>query len=500
FVSAQSGDTDKAKKIREAAIFTISFVACDSPSGNQLLWSIFKALRTFCAYQTLSFSCNAFRALQYIESLELHLVSNFSFSVFRSLYFLTSVAKMTSPAASAAFAVVPYSTFNSLHLGRSTQSIVGWLIRFWDSRNINKNGEFMGITILLLDELGFDLKNISATSRVVVRLLIELTVIVYLSLWDEAASTFRGLLKSGYRSQSVLLVTLVNPKLFGGNLYLNSTQGTRFFFDTRLPEVTEFVSRHVGATAAHTCVDTLEGIKKKELVLIGDLNSFISNFHCSHTLWKTQEADFLNKARIVCVNQENGWSFVSCTDCHKKIGKTWKFLELHQIFRVELAVDDGKDNTTFSVFDKEMSKLTKLEAAVLAFDAISVGIFFPGHITSEYCLFAVGAWHEGEEERLPGFLEELEEKEFVFQIRVIPFNFTPNHRTFTVSTITDDDTIANHVKEHFVGIPSNSEDNVGLAASSSGPPILGDKTGEECATETPPEHANAQKKCKCGSE
>ncbi|CAG7872429.1 unnamed protein product, partial [Brassica rapa] len=71
FVSAQSGYTDKAKKIREAAIFTISFVACDSPFGNQLLWSIFKALRTFCAYQTLSFSSNAFRALIYIEYLEL---------------------------------------------------------------------------------------------------------------------------------------------------------------------------------------------------------------------------------------------------------------------------------------------------------------------------------------------------------------------------------------------------------------------------------------------
>ncbi|KAH0928567.1 LOW QUALITY PROTEIN: hypothetical protein HID58_014294, partial [Brassica napus] len=71
FVSAQSVDTDKANKIREATIFTISFVACDSPSGNQLLWSIFKALRTFCAYQTLSFSSNAFRALIYIESLEL---------------------------------------------------------------------------------------------------------------------------------------------------------------------------------------------------------------------------------------------------------------------------------------------------------------------------------------------------------------------------------------------------------------------------------------------
>ncbi|CAN6919767.1 unnamed protein product [Brassica oleracea] len=55
-------------------------------------------------------------------------------------------------------------------------------------------------------------------------------------------------------------------------------------------------------------------------------------------------------------------------------------------------------------------------------------------------------------------------------------------------------------QEHFVGIPSNSEDNVGLAASSSGPPILGDNTGEECATATPPEHANAQKKRRRGSE
>ncbi|KAL0733383.1 hypothetical protein Bca4012_009593 [Brassica carinata] len=308
---------------------------------------------------------------------------------------------------------------------------------------------------------GSDLKNTSATSRVVVRLLIEPD-----------------------RSQSVLLVTSVNPKLFGGNLYLNSTQGTRFFFDTSLPEVTEFVSS-VGATApqGYTCVDTLKGIKKKELVSIGDLNTFISNSN-----EQTQEADFLCKARIVCVNQENGWSFVSCTGCHKKLERHGTSLNCTRCvtsdvtgvvrFRVELAVDDGKDSATFVVFDKEMSKLTKQEAAVLALDVV----------------------HEGGEERLPGCLEELEGKEFVFQIRVTPFNFTPNHRTFTVSTITEDDTIANHVKEHFEGIPSNSEDNVGLAASSSGPSIFGDTIGEECATATPPENANAQKKSRRGSE
>ncbi|KAH0903563.1 hypothetical protein HID58_043066 [Brassica napus] len=60
---------------------------------------------------------------------------------------------MASSAAPVANAAVAYSTFESLRLGRAAQSVVARLIRFWDSRNINKNGEFMGITILLLDEL-----------------------------------------------------------------------------------------------------------------------------------------------------------------------------------------------------------------------------------------------------------------------------------------------------------------------------------------------------------
>ncbi|CAN6986493.1 unnamed protein product, partial [Brassica rapa subsp. trilocularis] len=102
FVSAQSSDTDKAKKIREATgkaptIFTISFVACDSPSGNQLLWSIFKALRTFCAYQTLSFSSNAFRALIYIESLEVKAPSSASAAVPYSTFTLSALEGPLSP-------------------------------------------------------------------------------------------------------------------------------------------------------------------------------------------------------------------------------------------------------------------------------------------------------------------------------------------------------------------------------------------------------------------
>ncbi|XP_013624699.1 PREDICTED: uncharacterized protein LOC106330840 [Brassica oleracea var. oleracea] len=426
---------------------------------------------------------------------------------------------MSSSAAQIAHAAVEYSTFASLRLGRTVQSVVARLIRFWDSRNVNKNVEFMGIRLLLLEEMdsvihaftpanrashyrpslkagcivrlerfevarvahmykvtehqflicflpftrlgevhtdapvikserfmmrrydqlqvlantnlelpdvvgeirsvqGSDLSNDSSTTRVVVRFLIEPNVTVYLTLWDEAASTFRGLLKSGDKSKAVMLVTTVNPKLFGGNLYLISTQGTRFFFDPKLPEITEFLSS-VGAASspAFTCVDTLEGIKRKEHVSIGELNAFISN---------SDE------------QLERSGTSLSCSGCvTSDVTGVVRFC-------VELAVDDGKYSAAFVVFDKEMTKLTGKEADVLALDEDLNG--------------------EGDE--LPRCLEELAGKEF----------------------------------EHDDNILPNREAEVTLAASSSGQSVLGNRTGVEYAEANPPEVEGAQKKRKLSSE
>ncbi|KAF3586231.1 hypothetical protein F2Q69_00026479 [Brassica cretica] len=47
---------------------------------------------------------------------------------------------------------VRHSTFESLRLGRSSQSIAFGFLRFWDSLNFNKDKEFVGITVLFLDE------------------------------------------------------------------------------------------------------------------------------------------------------------------------------------------------------------------------------------------------------------------------------------------------------------------------------------------------------------
>ncbi|KAF3534879.1 hypothetical protein DY000_02040544 [Brassica cretica] len=47
---------------------------------------------------------------------------------------------------------IRHSIFDSLCLGRSSQSIASGLLRFWDSLNFKKNSEYMGVTLLFLDE------------------------------------------------------------------------------------------------------------------------------------------------------------------------------------------------------------------------------------------------------------------------------------------------------------------------------------------------------------
>ncbi|KAH0886051.1 hypothetical protein HID58_062147, partial [Brassica napus] len=47
---------------------------------------------------------------------------------------------------------VRHSTFESLRLGLSSQSITYGFLRFWDSLNFKKDREFVGITVLFLDE------------------------------------------------------------------------------------------------------------------------------------------------------------------------------------------------------------------------------------------------------------------------------------------------------------------------------------------------------------
>ncbi|KAF2567493.1 hypothetical protein F2Q68_00027341 [Brassica cretica] len=269
---------------------------------------------------------------------------------------------------------LPQSTIDEVLVNAPIINLQKFMLRKFEHLQAlaNTNLELPDVVGMIRSVQGSDLKDAAVMTRVVVRFVIEPNVVVYLSLWDEAAATFRGLISSGERAQSVMVVTTVNPKIFGGS----------------------------------------ESIKKKEHVSIRDLNKFISNSD-----EQTQEAEFICKARVLEVLQQNGWSFISCTGCSRKLDQSGNSLRCNRCvnanvtgvikYRIELSVDDGNDNATFVVFDREMLSLIKKDAATLTV------------------------------EQLPQCLGELGGKEFVFQIHVTPFNFTPNHRTFTVCGISD---------------------------------------------------------------
>ncbi|XP_013623439.1 PREDICTED: uncharacterized protein LOC106329343 isoform X1 [Brassica oleracea var. oleracea] len=86
-------------------------------------------------------------------------------------------------------------------------------------------------------------------------------------------------------------------------------------------------------------VDAMEGIKKTELVPIGDLNTYISN---------SNEQAHVN-VKLGCVSPD-----------------ITGFIRV----RAELAVDDRKDSATFVVFNKELTKLIKQDAATLALEEV----------------------------------------------------------------------------------------------------------------------------------
>lgn len=83
----------------------------------------------------------------------------------------------------------------------------------------------------------------------------------------------------------------------------------------------------------------------------------------------SQKADFLCKARIVSVLQQNDWSPVSCTGCSRKLENYVTSLHCNRCVspnvtgvirsHAKLVVDDGKDTATFVVFDTEMSNSPK---------------------------------------------------------------------------------------------------------------------------------------------
>ncbi|CAL9221263.1 unnamed protein product, partial [Arabidopsis halleri] len=68
---------------------------------------------------------------------------------------------------------------------------------------------------------GSNLHDGTSKERLVMRFKMDTSVIVYLQLWGEAASTFRSQISKKKTNKNVMVVTTINPKLFGGKSFNN---------------------------------------------------------------------------------------------------------------------------------------------------------------------------------------------------------------------------------------------------------------------------------------
>ncbi|KAF2600819.1 hypothetical protein F2Q68_00011206 [Brassica cretica] len=258
--------------------------------------------------------------------------------------------------------VLAYSTFDTFRLGRSAQIIVGRLLRFGDSKNIKKQGEFMGITLLFLDEKNSVIHGFIPAGR---------------------APYYRPSLRVGsvVRVSRFEVARCINMYKITDHLCLSSTPATRVFFSPDLPDTKQFKLSLSGAGGEHfNWLDDNAAISNKQLCSVGDLNMFLSSS-------TTQEGYFIYKARIVEVLTQNGWNYLSCIHCSKEIEQSGATLHCNRCFnsnitgvinqaiadnmyRVELLVDDGNNYATVVVLNKEMLKLTKQDAATLLLNEV----------------------------------------------------------------------------------------------------------------------------------
>ncbi|KAF3544634.1 hypothetical protein DY000_02010697 [Brassica cretica] len=272
------------------------------------------------------------------------------------------------------------------------------------NRNTQLPGEITAVKSTVNDTLG-------EKDRIMATIKLDNDTKVILSLFDAQAVSFHKKLEDMNGDPMVIVATSINPKMVGGtHIYFDkeTTAGEVYFYN--------LVARDTGVPSA---APLLKGYAKVETLTVAELNNFITSA-------TSQEIDFICTGKVVRLDVDKGWCYVTCAKCSKKLQRTVSALECTRCnntnavgilrYRVELAIADDTAEGVFVCFDGVMTKLHNLRASEAGQMLAEEGV-------------------NPEDAVVPPFITDMEGKTFTFQVRVSAYNFTAHHQTFTIIRI-----------------------------------------------------------------
>ncbi|CAF2040004.1 unnamed protein product [Brassica napus] len=261
------------------------------------------------------------------------------------------------------------------------------LIHFWEARNAHTK-ILIGIEMILSfnrslvneqalgDGLVLDEAEIASSRRILVHVQTHDGPVMKLYLWDTAATDFCLKFKAQENTPSVILVTTVNPKRFGGALTISSLSSSRVFLDLDVQPTRDYLAWYVffccicnlkhltylilcnvyfrlGSNSEVANRINAEIVTKAETVTIGELFTYIkqegSKVYYTKRLY-TVNTLALCTATIDDVGHGSAWYYIACGGCKTKVTKGPTTLMCKKCGKAEVA-GVAEYLTNLSVYD-----------------------------------------------------------------------------------------------------------------------------------------------------
>ncbi|KAH0916103.1 hypothetical protein HID58_030549 [Brassica napus] len=166
---------------------------------------------------------------------------------------------------------------------------------------------------VLNDSLVVDEAEIASTRRVLLHVQTHDGPVMKMYLWDKAASDFGERFKASGGTASVILVTTLNPKRYGGALCLSSMASSRIFMESDVQATQDYLNWLNSNLDVAKRVD-VDVVTKTDTVTIGELFSYMKQADAK-VAW------FECIATIGDVVHGSGWYYIGCGGCHTKATK-----------------------------------------------------------------------------------------------------------------------------------------------------------------------------------